>query len=179
MKKLVCLFMLFALGCPVLAVSDFAPRWSGFCPRKYEDAEYMSARTFQKSFYGRLTHPMAYRIFKYSIIGLPIAISAYNQQYTEQLRANYWADRRNKFEDEVNLCGQSENKDNVVNCYMNVKQLELNKNHEYNQQIIALENQRLQKMQISQQSFTNYNLNRMNNNLNGINNSLNGIRYGY
>lgn len=178
MKKIILLFIL-TFGLPVLAVNDLAPQWGEFCPRKYEDAEYMSARNFQRTFNERLAHPVAYRVFKYSIIGLPIAISAYNQQYAEQLRANYWVDRRDKFNNEINLCDQNSNKDNVINCYMNVRQLELTKNHEYNQQIIALENQRLQKMQISQQAYSNYNLNRMNNNLNNINGNLNGIRYGY
>lgn len=48
---------------------------------------------------------------------------------------------------------------------------------------IALENQRLQRMQVIQQINTNNNLNNINSNLNGINNNWNRtnnyLRYGY
>jgi len=106
--------------------------------------------------------------------------NAYTQ---EEKLANYWANRRNQFYNEITTCNQSENKDSKIACYMSVRQIELNKTNQLRNEILAQENIKLQRARLYQQIQTNNNLNNINSNLYGINNNLNRtnnyLRYGY
>ncbi len=84
--------------------------------------------------------------------------------------SNYWAIRKGIFEKEVGMC--SSDTSNQTNCYMQIRQLETNKN-------LQLQNEFIAKQQANMQ--VNNNLQRLiqtqqlNNGLYNINTSLNGI----
>lgn len=169
MKKLICLFILICLDCPAWA-GDFAPQWSEFCSRGYSRAEYKEPIKRNP-----LIKPIAFvgQVCTLNIIPLYWGILKRDDEIKTN---NYWVDRRHQFEDEIKLCDEYDSKDSKLSCYMNVRQLELNKNADYNNIIIARENLRMQRLQYIQQVQANNNLNNINNNLNRTNNYL---RYGY
>lgn len=180
MKKLLCLFMLFSLGCPVLAVNEaIIPRWEQFCPDYRLNAQYVSMENYEKTFIKNAAHPVAYKIFKYSIIGYPIALSAYNQSYEDQLKNNYWVQRKEAFIAEVEACNQITNNDSKIACFMDVRKFENDKNSQHERDLLAQDSLKVQQLQLYQQAQLNNNLRNINVQQSNINNNLNGIRYGY
>lgn len=85
---------------------------------------------------------------------------------------NYWAKRKQQFNNEIEMCKQYSSNDSQLSCYMSIRQLEFNKTAQYDNLMMAQEQLRVQKLQYIQQVQTN-------SNLNNINNNLNYRRYGY
>jgi len=143
-----------------------SPQWLEFCPYKYQNAQ-----NKQDIKYNPLIKPTA---FVAQVCTLNLVPFYWNIQKSEKevVTNNYWVNRKLQFDNEISLCAQSENTDNKVMCYMNVRQIEQGKNAQFQNAQIAEENLKLQKLRTIQQIETN-------NNLYNINNSLNGMRYGY
>lgn len=169
MKKFIALFLLLCFYCPVFA-EVMPPRWSEFCAHGYVEAGYKEHIKRNP-----LVKPIAFvgQVCTLNIIPLYWNIIKRDNEVNTN---NYWVDRRHQFEDEIKTCNEYENKDNKLSCYMNIRQLEHNKNVDYNNNIIAQENLRMQRLQYMQQVQTNSNLRNINNNLNNTNRYL---RYGY
>lgn len=130
MKKLFFILILFiVVAIKVQANSDFIPRWDEFCPAKYVNAEQMEYKKMP-----------AWRTFLYtvSIIGYSYILS----DRSAVNKNNYWVNRRNSFKNEIGLCSESESSDSTISCYMKVRQLEIEKNHQLVEE--QIEEQQLQ-----------------------------------
>jgi hypothetical protein len=55
------------------------------------------------------------------------------------LNRNYWVQRREDFDREVVQCQQMKDNDKLVDCYMNVRQIENNKNQAHRQELLMME----------------------------------------
>lgn len=156
-------------------IAMYAPRWGEFCPTKYVNAQYIAADTgldVQKNFLVTKRQQFLDR----SIIGRPFVVHNLRKRVQAQRVANYWAQRRMIFDNEIKTCSADEN--NASNCFMQVRQLENARN-------VQLQNQRIAEIQISQQdqnnalNFFNFlQMQQVNSNLNGINNNLRDINHG-
>jgi len=173
MRKLSFILMLFILGLPVLA---YAPSWSEFCPPQYVNAGEMEVVK---------PNALVQFLLGASLIGIPSASYRLNN-YNNALLNNYWANRKRQFDSEIALGSNSQNNDNKIMYYMNVRQIELDKNNQLKNEQLAQQSLYLQKLQMIQRMNTNSTLNNINSNLNGINNNLYGVnnslsrfRYGY
>lgn len=160
MKRLFSLLILFSIVLPAFAIE--APSWSEFCPADRLSAEYRNMERYPETFNNNLTHPVLYKVCKYSIVGTPIAFAIYVAEYQEQVRANYWAKRKQDFDKEIESCNQMMNKDNKIVCYMDVRRLENDKTNQHETQMIEEQELRLQRLQLYQQQQINNNLRNLN-----------------
>lgn len=55
------------------------------------------------------------------------------------LNRNYWVQRREDFDREIVQCQQMKDNDKLVDCYMNVRQIENNKNQAHRQEMLMME----------------------------------------
>ena len=117
MKKLVCLLMLFALGCPVLAEIQ-PPKWEEFAPDGYANVEYIEYKGL---------NPALGMLLACSIVGSPIAFADLNKQSRVESN-NYWYNRRKEFEQEINSCKNAANESELSYGYLSIRQNELSKN---------------------------------------------------
>lgn len=56
--------------------------------------------------------------------------------WREATEQNYWVDRRSQFNLEIAQCQQIEANDKLVDCYMNIRQMETTKNQEHQQEAL-------------------------------------------
>lgn len=166
MKKLLCLLMLFVLGCPAFAEIQ-PPQWSEFCSQKYENAEYMEYKK-----HNPLIYPLAFVAQVGTLNIVPVFWNITIKEKDLVNANNYWVGRKKQFDNEIALCKENQQTDNKVSCYMNIRQIELNKTAQLQNLAISQQNLQMQKLQLIQNANRNYTLD-------DINNNLNGIRYGY
>lgn len=122
MKKIFLILILFLFLCVEVHADDsFIPQWSEFCPVKYLNAEQMEYMT---------TSSWKNILCIVSLLGIK-----YRIQYVKT--NNYWVDRKNSFENEIGLCNENESNDDKISCYMKVRQLEVEKNHQLEEERIA------------------------------------------
>lgn len=156
MKRLFTLLILIAIALPAFAVE--APSWGEFCPADKLYVEYRNLQRCRETFNNNLTHPVLYKICKYSIIGTPIALSMYAAKYQEQVQNNYWAKRKQDFYNEIDSCEQVLDNDNKVSCYMDVRRLENDKTNQHEEQLLKEQELRIERAQLYQQQQINDNL---------------------
>lgn len=159
MKKILLLFLLLCTNSPVLADIQ-PPQWSEFCNPRYIHAEHQEYKKRNP-----IVKQLAYigQICTLNIVPFYWNIITSDNKVWAN---NYWVERKEQFENEINMCKQSRDNDNSISCYMNIRQLELSKNAQLKNEAIAEENQRLQRIQLLQQIQMNNNIRNMNYNLN-------------
>lgn len=146
--------------------SIYTPKWHEFCPSEFVNAEYREIPKYKpskKDSYIALT-----------IVGIPYIwyqqAKVANEKHKQNI-ANYWIRRRSIFNNEISSCLADPN--NQLTCFMQVRQLEQNKNAQ-------LQNEAIARAQYAQQSLNHmqnqYQCQQTNTNLNGINNNLNIIQ---
>lgn len=106
--------MLFlCLSVKVNADENFTLQWSNFCPREYSSAEYI--------YYNQLkTSEKAGYIFKNIFAG---------KDYIKL--NNYWVERRNDFETEINFCNEIPEYTDKVGCYFQVGKIQREENNDF------------------------------------------------
>ena len=156
MKKIFTLLLFLSLILPACGAGT--PYWDEFCPENRLNAEYINIDRYAQNFSNTLTHPMLYKICLYSIIGTPIAMAIYMPRYREQVENNYWAKRKQDFDNEIESCNQMSNQDNKISCYMDIRRLENDKTSQYENQLYEEQVLSLQRMQLYEQEETNRNL---------------------
>lgn len=152
MKKLLLVLILFIFAAgKVQAMSNFIPQWSEFCPDQYINAEQMEYKKMSgwKTF-----------LYAVSIIGYRYILNNRNIVNNN----NYWVDRRHSFENEIGLCNESESTNDKISCYMKVRQLEVERNHQLEEEQIARQQLQITKEQLYSQQRELYELYRLNNN---------------
>jgi hypothetical protein len=188
MKKIFTLIMLLVFCSPVLA-ETFQPLWSEFCPEKYlhpqekinKEAE-RTAWSISDSFKRDLmflTIINAPKIWKEDM-ELDKAVINNFKIRREAPVYEYWNNRKIAFDNEIATCNSDKNNQSL--CYMQVRQLEQQKNDQ-------LENVKLAERRSYHRAINNlstqYQLNQMNANINNIkmqnqqmqfNNTLNTIK---
>jgi hypothetical protein len=127
MKKLAALACLMLMPVSFAQDSGLAPKWHEFCPTHYCDAQ-----LGDEPQYNRLGNGLA----AMTIIGAPF-VARNRRKYVEQDLSNYWARRRAAFENEIKLC-ESEQTGRAM-CYLQVRQMEDNKNAQYKARILQQE----------------------------------------
>lgn len=152
MKKLVCLLMLFALGCPVLAEIQ-PPQWSEFCPSEYVNAEYIQDNTFPN---------WANALLACSIVGLPIAVHDKNK-YDYIATNNYWVDRRHNFESKLKSCDGITNENELMYKYLSIRQAEAINDNNLRLNVIAARQSALASRQNWQFINSQSQINQLNN----------------
>lgn len=153
----------------IISQSVFAygePQWNEFCPPEYVAVNYK-----EKIKRNAVLKPLAVvgQICTLNIIPIYWAMQKRDAKIIEN---NYWVQRKQQFNNEIEMCKQYSSNDSKLSCYMNVRQLEFNKTAQYENLMVAQEQMRLQRLQYVQQIQTN-------SNLNNINSNLNYRRYGY
>ena len=133
MKKIIvtALCMTFLSNTVALAETP-SPDWSEFCPVNHLNAEYQE----NNYSYG------ANLLLGLTIVGLPFAIHN-GSKYLRIDASNYWASRHKAFENEIATCKSDPN--DQVQCFMQIRQIELNKNEIYQQNEIAKRQESLQQ----------------------------------
>lgn len=135
----------------LLKASVPEPQWSEFCPYKY-----LNIMPVKHPWYSNILY----------------ITRENNKNY------DYWTTRKLQFENEIKLCQQIQNTEQLVGCYINIRQIESAKNNNYEQNLIARQNLQIQRLNAINAMNTNIELQNINNNLNGINNNTYGINQG-
>jgi len=156
--------------------SVIAPQWSEFCPEQYLDARIRplnEARNYLVVPYCTSTKKWVKRVN--AILILPAFDCRCAEIYWENKISQenqviaYWLKRKSMFEASVATCASAPI-EQQAGCYMQVRQLELQR------QQIAVQN-----MQVQLQSINSINqsiqMQNINNNLNNINSNLNRVYY--
>ena len=95
----------------VLADYVIMPQWYEYCPDKYFSAEYIDSNKLQQS------EKTGYFLKKYIFPGI---------DYVEI--NNYWVERRNEFNTQLNLCLKIPDDEGRNLCYMEVKKVQKREN---------------------------------------------------
>jgi len=121
----------------VNSASINTPQWSEFCSDAYCESS--------KSLLPELK-PQPSAGFTVLCAFVPILLPvAYRKQaqannsekaWREATEQNYWADRRTQFKAEVSQCQQVQANDKLIDCYMNVRQMETSKNQGHQQELL-------------------------------------------
>lgn len=148
------------------AQAYFEPQWSEFCPVQYINAEYRN-----KIERNPVIKPLAF-VGQVCTLNIVPVYWTLQKRDAEVVENNYWVQRKQQFNNEIETCKQYNSNDNQLSCYMNIRQVEANKNAQYENVLIAKEQMKIQRLRYMQQS-------QINTNLHNLNNNLNGIRYGY
>jgi len=186
MKKILSLFVLLSLcTAPVLAIQQgkavkdndvIAPKWSEFCPSEYLGEKPLTSQDGSKM--GKCHDK---RVWVNVLAGITVIPALYcigegyhNQMFIikhNQSQA-YWDNRKQRFDSAIATCVSSPIA-GQAGCYMQVRQLEEQRNNQLTQNTLA-------QKQLQSQSYSNLNQTlqgiQMNNSLNKINNNL---KYGY
>lgn len=124
------------------------PKWEEFCPYKY-----LNIMPVKHPWYSNILY----------------ITRENNKNY------DYWITRKRQFENEIKLCQQIQNPEQLIGCYINIRQIESAKNDNYEQNLIARQNLQIQRVNAYSALNTSFQMNSLNNNLQNINNNLNGI----
>jgi len=148
---------------PVFAIETInAPSWDEFCPSQFYNAEYLTPPK---------KRPVLELVSKLSIIGLPYAwyIDYKRIEATEYNNAIlYWKKREKIFNDMISNCNALDINNRVV-CYMQVRQIEQQKNNQLKNEEIAR----------NQAILNTFNSMLLGNQLDAINNSIRMNQYQY
>lgn len=146
MKKFFVFSIIFFSLCAKVSAQDlFAPSWSEFCPSSYVNAEHMD---YSKRPAWQNVLLIASFVGIFYEVNKSMLISA----------NNYWVDRRVSFENEIKECNQLSKAGERTSCYMQVRMLEQEKNHQMEEEQIAR-----QQLSVEYQNLNE--LRRLNNNL--------------
>ena len=135
MKKIIIIAICASFLSNTIAVADaLSPAWDEVCPPKYLYAKY------QENHYNTAENVL----LALTIVGLPFA--CYNKAKFEKIdTSNYWVQRKRAFDNELATC--KSDPINQAQCFMQIRQLELNKNALYQQNEIAKRQEKLHKIQ--------------------------------
>lgn len=174
------LTLVFSLSKNNVTAASYEPSWSEFCPAQFVNAEYWSADEYKnrRVFYCKPQTKKAKvlrAVTVWPMIDCWLADKLWNVNIQRENRMmSYWINRREVFERELALC--RENHKTESECFMQVRQIENDKNAQlqnayYSQQQANLQaGANLQRAIYAQQ--LNNNLYNMNNSLNNINTNL-------
>lgn len=126
------------------------PKWSEFCPAEYEYPQVLSAREIEtkaqdladektKVFYCKSDRTVAKVVRGITVLpaldcwaGNKMAKSSFrNLLYTDNENNKYWLNRKQQFINELRTCEGMSN-DGKAMCYQKVRELELKKNNDLN-----------------------------------------------
>lgn len=114
MKKIFLILILFLfLNVKVNADEYYTPQWSEFCPLKYLCVEYIDYKQLKPS------QKLGYFFKSF--------ISSENIIKTN----NYWVERRNDFETEINFCNEIPKNTDKVSCYIQVGKIQREENKSF------------------------------------------------
>ena len=112
MKKIFSILILFLLLSIKTNAYDYPPpQWNGFCPNQYANAEYIDYKQLKPS------QKTGYLFYKFFIPGI---------DYVKL--NNYWVERRNDFETEINYCNEIPETTERVGCYTQVAKVQRDAN---------------------------------------------------
>ncbi|MBQ7126870.1 hypothetical protein IJO12_07275 [bacterium] len=119
MKKILfLLIILFSMNSVIAIESDITPNWNNVAPNKYaKDLQYIENNTFANK------HPMLNSLSTMTIVGIPFAIKS-KRNSTNIEENNYWYNRKQEFESQINLCKQLTDQNAKINCFSTVRQNE-------------------------------------------------------
>ena len=115
MKKFICSICLMAFMAPAFAIDDITPKWEDFSPQEYSsNLKYIKDDTFVAK------HPFVTLLGYLTIIGIPFALVTTSRSNAIDTN-NYWYQRKQDFEKELNLCKKIKNYDSRINAYMQLR----------------------------------------------------------
>lgn len=115
MKKIFFGLTLFlAIIVKVPAYGDYIQQWNQYCPAEYLSAEYINYNQLAPS------EKVGYFVKKYILPG---------QDYV--LLNNYWVERRNDFEMEIDLCNKLPENSDRISCYIQVGKVQQNETKQF------------------------------------------------
>lgn len=203
MKKLLILIALISISLPTYCSSNIQGlEWSEICPYEYLNARVLSDSEIERYaiqkgaeqsnvFYCKYHGPTAKILRTITIIpaldcwgAKKLATSNWrNQLKTENITNQYWLQRKKDFYNSLKTC-ENLSQETQAMCYLKIKEIELQKNNYYQQQIsnqTIINQNAIGNMQMGIQNMnqvdTNIQLQNMNQNLYNINNNLQMLRY--
>jgi hypothetical protein len=137
LKKSLFILLILCITYPAFSIQKSVPAlsWDEFCPEQYLNADYVQPQ-YNES--GNMFLAM-------TGIGMPFAYKN-KEKYDAQIENNYWVTRRDNFKKSLNLCNALSDNDKMINCYMNLKDQENNKNanhYQYQQKNEEIQDERM------------------------------------
>lgn len=155
MKKIIITILLFCFMTPAFGAIE-PPKWEEFCPAQYVNAEYIQPKTY---------HPYRNTLISMTIVGLPYVKKDMNTHIFIKAN-NYWYGRKQEFKKQLTECKNITNETELIYKYTAIRQNELAKNQQRQNQILQAQNEQMRRMIIYQginQSQTNNEINKIHN----------------
>ena len=117
--------------------SILSPQWSEFCNGLYcESPQIELPEIKERPTFGSIVLGTFVPVLLPSVYKKEGAAARSEQAWVKAVEQNYWVGRRKQFETEITQCQQVQANDKLVDCYMNLRQMETNKNQAYRQETL-------------------------------------------